>query len=131
MSTYSFGFAEITRIEDDIFEIVVAPTVEIDRIHAARIHAFFDEHFAAPACLLINKKHDYSLSLAAMRNVGSHPMVRGIAYLLFRPSTAKIVELQQKLMINRSINVASFWERDAAIQWLREHRALEHRLLQA
>jgi hypothetical protein len=122
MNTQHLGFADITRIEPGIFEIVVAPSVEVDIHKAIAMHRFLDEHVDTPSHFLINKKNDYSLSLEAMRNVGNHPAVAGIAFLLFRPSTAKIVEIQRKLMINREIDTGTFWDRNEALDWIRMMR---------
>ncbi len=122
MNTYHLGFADITRIEPGIFEIVVAPSVEVDARKAMAMHRFLDEHVEIPSHFLINKKNDYSLSLEAMRNVGNHPGVAGLAFLLFRPSTAKIVEIQRRLMINRDVDTATFWDRTEALDWMRAMR---------
>lgn len=131
MTTYSLGFADIIRIGPGMFEIIVAPWVEVDAAKADCMHRFLDEHVEHPAYFLINKKNDYSLSLEAMRNVGNHPSVAGIAFLIFRPSTAKIVEMQKKLMTNRAIGTAMFWDRDEALSWMRSARTLEPQSLQA
>jgi len=120
MHQFDLGFARVSRLETGIYEVVAAPAIEIDGAMSARFHRFLDEQLRSPCHLLIDKKHDYSLSLEAMRNAGDHPLVRGIAFLVYRNSTAKIVELQQRLMRNRAIPVASFRDRDLALEWLRD-----------
>lgn len=120
MQHFDLGFARIARLESDIYEVTAAPAIEIDAGMSQRFHRFLGEEIGTPCHLLIDKQHDYSLSLEAMRSTGDHPLIRGMAFLVYRHSTARIVELQRRLMRNRELPVATFRNRELALDWLRD-----------
>lgn len=132
MTRHDLGFAVIEHLEPDIFEITVAPAIEVDRDKMHALHDFLERQVVTPSYFLVNKKNDYSLSLDAMRHVGNHPVIHGIAFLLFRSTTAKIVEMQQKIMLRHPLlQMASFYDRDHALHWMRAARDAGCRSLRA
>lgn len=120
MRHFDLDFARITRLESDIYEVTAAPAIEIDAEMRQRFHRVLGEAIGAPCHLLIDKQHDDSLSLEAMRSADDHPLIRGMAFLVYHHSTARIVELQRRLMCNRHLPVASFRSRELALAWLRD-----------
>ena len=120
MKVHQFDFGTLTELEPQIIEVTVRPAIEVNLHMLKRVYRLLEDVIEQPCAFLVNKQHDYSLSLDAMRHLGNHPLIASIGFLLHRESTERIVQLEQQLMINRELPTRAFWDRDAAMSWLRD-----------
>ncbi len=125
MKTTSLSFAEIRNIDPQICEVIINDGVEIDAAMVEECHEFLRANAQLTSALLINKKNDYTYSFAAQQNLLDLPHIKAMAFVVYKESTRRVVELLSLVPKQYPWNIKIFTEYEKAIDWLQNELASE------
>jgi hypothetical protein len=125
MKTTNLSFAEIRNIEPQICEVIINDGVEIDAVMLEECHDFLRSNTQLTSALLINKKNDYTYSFAAQQNLLDLPHIKAMAFVVYKDSTRRVVELLSHVPKDYPWNMKIFTEYEEAIAWLQNELSSE------
>ncbi len=123
MKTKTFPFAEISKIDNSIAEIIAYDGVEIDVGNISLLHKWKRENLNAPCGILVNKVNRYSYTFEAQMKLGDLKEIKAIAVVSYQ----KLTEISTKLLKNaptkNKLNLEIFDNRNQALKWLKAELA--------
>ncbi|RCW90012.1 DUF7793 family protein [Winogradskyella arenosi] len=120
MKTYKLSFGEISILNPKLAEVIINEGVIMDVDIVVDYHKFLMDHLEAPFTLLVNKKHSYTYTFEAQKNIVNHDVTKAIA-VVNRVYASKLAT-DVLININRESkwNIKTFREREEALKWLEE-----------
>jgi hypothetical protein len=114
----------ISKIEDDIVELVFAEGVEIVPADIDAIHRWLDENLPVPYMIVINKVNQYSYSFEAQLKLGQPEAMKAIAIVSHSAISTATQDHIQGIHALNPLNLQVFSCVEEALPWLHEQRAL-------
>ncbi|MFD1015568.1 DUF7793 family protein [Winogradskyella rapida] len=120
MKTYKLSFGEISILNPKLAEVIINEGVIMDVDMVVDYHKFLMDHLEAPFALLVNKKHSYTYTFEAQKNIVNHDVTKAIAVV--NKVYASKLATDVLININRESkwNIKTFREREEALKWLEE-----------
>jgi len=117
-----FNFCRITKLEDDIAELIFTQGYEILPENIDAIHALLGENLADPYMIVIDKRYEYSYSFDAQLKLGEHEGMKAIAIISQSSIASASLEHLQSLHRKKPMNMKVFPSREKALSWLHLQR---------
>jgi len=120
----SLSFATITKLSEDIAEVIIHQGIEINLVMVEQYHAYLLEHLTAPFSLLINKTNSYSYTFEAQLALATLKEINVMAVVAY--SHAAKVSTQDLVQRPRTKpwNLEVFDNREEALAWLKLNQEL-------
>ena len=123
MQTHRLSFCTITKIADDICEIVVDEGIEMDEGMVEEYHAFLLANLKAPFSLLINKENAYTYTFAAQKKLAMLDEINTMAVVVYSNiSKLSTDTLAYSVPRETPWNIRIFEARDDALAWLEKNQ---------
>ncbi|MBU0484943.1 MAG: hypothetical protein KKB30_10570 [Proteobacteria bacterium] len=119
---YSLSYCDITKISENIFEVVSKEGIVIDKNCAEEAWHFWDGLRKEPFGLLVNTQNSFSHSFEGARDIGLHPLQKKTALLSCndKQETEFKTALQIKQVTGHNASHKTFRNRNEAIEWLND-----------
>ena len=118
MDLYELRFGKIILLSNNIAEVIINESVEMDEAMVDEYHEFLIAHLHAPFCLLINKINSYSYDFAAQMNLATIQQIKAMAVVAYNrvaeSATVSLIDTPRKV----GWNIKIFPNREEALQWL-------------
>lgn len=118
MDLYELRFGKIIRLSNNIAEVIINESVEMNEAMVDEYHEFLIAHLQAPFCLLINKINSYSYDFAAQMNLATIQQIKAMAVVAYNrvaeSATVSLIDTPRKV----GWNIKIFSNREEALQWL-------------
>ncbi len=112
------SFAEITVLQPNIAEIVIANGVSVTSEMVKEYHRLLKQNLKKPSGLLINKCNSYTYSFGAQIELGLANHIKATAILVHRDSSVLIMQSIKEMPDHAQWNMDIFFEREPAVAWL-------------
>jgi len=111
-------FAEITKISDDLAEVVAYEGVEVDVAKMEEFHDWFLKNLSPPFCILVNKINSYSYAFEALMNLADMKEIKAVAVISYKKISAMSTNLLKDFPRKRRLNIRMFETKGNALDWL-------------
>lgn len=118
IKSYELSFAKIIILREDIAEVIVNESVEIDVEMVEQFHHFLITRLTPPFSVIINKLNPYSYSFSAQQTLGSLHELRAIAIIVYSNISKLSAESMAAIPKKINWNIKIFTDRDEAIAWV-------------
>lgn len=113
-------FGTIIKHGNSLAEIIVDEGVEMDLVQVKEYHNCLLKNLKTPFYVLVNRKHSYTYTFEAQKEIVGFDKIKKLAVLLVTHSA--LMSTETLLSLNENINweVASFRLKEDALAWLEE-----------
>ena len=118
MTLRQLPFAKIILLRDDIAEVIINESVEMDLDMVDAYHSFLLANLKAPFSLLINKINPYSYTYEAQKKLGTLEEIKAMAVVAYRRSTKTSTEALAAMPRSLAWNLRIHSNREDALEWL-------------
>jgi len=123
MKTKTFPFAEISKIDNSIAEIIACDGVEIDVDNVSQLYNWKRENLNAPFGILVNKINSYSYTFEAQMKLGDLEEIKAVAVISYQKLTEISTRLLKTAPTKQKLNLEIFDDRNQALKWLKAELA--------
>ena len=118
MDVHQISFAKITVLRNDLAEIIVDSSVDINVKMVDEIHHCLLSIFSDSFSLLINKTNSYSTQLDALMKFGTLGAINKIAIFAPNKMARMSADFSASIPSSKVLNIQVFIDRDDALIWL-------------
>jgi len=118
MTLHVLPFAKIILLRDDIAEVIINESVEMDLEMVETYHSFLLSHLKAPFSLLINKINAYSYSYDAQKKLATLDEIKAMAVVSYRNATKTSTKALAAVPRRQAWNLEIHTNREDALNWL-------------
>ncbi len=123
MKLYQLSFAKMITIRDDIVELIVNDSVEVDSTMVDEYNAVLRSISNTPLSVLVNKINNYSYTFEAQSKIPSLEIINATAVVTYsNASRVTTAILDDITPADRKWNMRLFSDRDVALAWLTEEQ---------
>lgn len=120
MKTYKLSFGEIIILKANLAEVIINEGVLMDLDMVNEYHKFLLKHLEAPFSLLINKKHSYTYTFDAQKNIASLDEIKAMAVVVEGFNAKTSTNFLISINSGNKWNIKTFRLRNEAISWIDE-----------
>ena len=118
MTLHELPFAKIILLRNDIAEVIINESVELNLEMVDDYHAFLLGHLKAPFSLLINKINSYTYSYDAQSKLATLEEIKAMAVVAYRRSTKTSTQALAAVPRSQPWNLKIYSNREDALAWL-------------
>ncbi len=118
LETFDLSFGQITKLQNNLAEVVVDAHVEFNMDMIAEYHGWLLYHLSAPFAILINKLNPYTYTFEAQMNIANLSEIKAMAVVVYSKITEESTNVLIDMPRKAQWNIRIFGNRDAALKWL-------------
>lgn len=116
---HEISFGQITKIQDNLVEIVVQADIEFNMDMIAEYHTWLLANLKAPFAILVNKKNPYTYTFEAQMNIANLPQIKAMAVVSYSTATEATTNVLIEMPRKSKWNIRIFDTSELALAWLR------------
>lgn len=116
------NFAKIIILENDVAEIIVNESIEMNLTHIKNMRDVLKENLSSPIYLIINKINHYSYDFESQVEIGNFIELKATAIICYSETTRQTTQFVSKIKTNKNWNMEIFSNKAEALNWIKHQK---------